>query len=64
MKIPEADVFWDARGWYWVPSGYSICENECNEKLHDAIIDAIRNGYEIRSVRGTRGSVRLKDYRS
>lgn len=59
-NIPKADIFWDKNGWYWVDITKSVCENPCNEKLHDAIVDAIRNGYEIRGVRGTRGAVRVK----
>lgn len=59
--IPKADIFWDSQGWYWVEYGKSICENSCNTSLHDAIVDCIRNGYEIRDVRGSRGSVKIRN---
>ena len=62
MKTPEADIFWDKNRWHWVEHGVPVCDNPGFERIHDAIVDAIRNGYEIRGVRTTRGSVKLKGY--
>lgn len=59
-EIPKADIFWDARYWYWVDVTKNECENSGNSRIHDAIVAAIRNGYEISGVRGTRGSVKVK----
>ncbi len=57
MKTKQADIFWNANGWYFVEYGVKNCINDKHEKIHDAIMDAIGNGYEIRQVRETRGSV-------
>lgn len=60
-KIPKADIFWDKNSWFWVESGKLLCESEHHDDIHDAIVDAIKNGYRIKGIRGTRGSVHVKD---
>ncbi len=57
--IPKADIFWDRQGWFWVDNTKLTCDNPCNEDIHDAIVDAIKNGYRINRIRGTRGSVNV-----
>lgn len=59
-EIPKADIFWDKNGWYWVDSTKTMCESICHTDIHDAIVDAIKNGYRIKGFRGTRGSVQIK----
>lgn len=56
-NIPQADIFWDTNKWYWVDTTRLVCQNPGQVRMHDAIVDAIKNGYEIRTVRNTRGSV-------
>ena len=60
MAIPQADIFWDHNKWYWVDYTSRFCYPENgHERLHDAIVDAIKNGYEIRDFRKSRGNVKV-----
>ncbi len=60
MEKPKADIFWNANKWYWIDVAESICpEYRGSESMHDAIVEAIDSGYEIRDVRKTRGSVKV-----
>lgn len=59
-QIGKADIFWNANRWYWVDVKEKTCKVDRGfEKVHDAVVDAIRNGFEINDFRKTRGSVKV-----
>ncbi len=58
--LEKADIFWNANKWYWVNVKDKVVFDQNGfDLLHDAVVDAISNGYMINDFRKTRGSVKV-----
>jgi hypothetical protein len=59
VKPKQADVFWDSSGYQFVDSETLTDVSPRYDTLHQAIVAAIGEGYEIRQFRSTRGGVKV-----